>query len=68
LICFHNRPQVEEKKREIGVEVLVPQPEDQENLVTSAIFGKSGIEAGFVSSENRGKILKASKALISADN
>ena len=58
----------QDRLRDIGVEVLVPQPEDQENLVMSAIFGESGIKAGFISSENRGKILKASKALISADN
>ncbi len=54
----------QDRLRDIGVEVLVPQPEDQENLVMSAIFGESGIKAGFISSENRGKILKASKALI----
>ena len=50
--------------REIGIEALVPQPEEQEDLVMSAIYGESGIKAGFISSENRGKILKASKALI----
>ena len=30
----------------------------------SSIYGESGIKAGFISSENREKILKASKALI----
>ena len=49
---------------ELGVEVLVPPPEDQEGLVMSSIYGESGIKAGFISSENREKILKASKALI----
>ncbi|MFB0507959.1 MAG: aspartate/glutamate racemase family protein [Thermodesulfobacteriota bacterium] len=49
---------------EVGVEVLVPPPEDQEDLVMSSIYGESGIKAGFISPENRGKILKASKALI----
>ncbi|MFQ6078063.1 MAG: aspartate/glutamate racemase family protein [Thermodesulfobacteriota bacterium] len=50
--------------RDIGVEVSVPQPDDQENLVMSAIYGESGIKAGFISAENREKILKASKTLI----
>jgi aspartate racemase len=50
--------------REIGVEVLVPSSEDQEGLVMSAIYGESGIKAGFVSSENKEKILRASRALI----
>jgi len=49
---------------EIGVEVLVPTTEDQEDLVMSAIYGESGIKAGFISGENKGKILKASNALI----
>ena len=50
--------------REIGVEVLVPSSEDQENLVMSAVYGESGIKAGFLSSENKEKILRASRALI----
>jgi aspartate racemase len=47
-----------------GIEVLVPNPDDQENLIMSAIFGVTGIKAGFTSSENKGKILRASRALI----
>jgi len=54
----------QDRLREKGVEVLVPPPGDQENLVMSAIHGESGIKAGFISLENKGKILKASKALI----
>ena len=54
----------QDRLREIGVEVLVPLPEDQENSVMSAIYGESGIKAGFTSLENKGKILKASNALI----
>ena len=54
----------QDRLRETGVEVLVPTPEDQENLVTSAIYGESGIKAGFTSLENKGNILKASNALI----
>lgn len=49
---------------EIGVEVLVPPPKDQENIIMSAIYGESGIKAGFISLENNVKILKASNALI----
>jgi aspartate racemase len=49
---------------EIGVEVLVAPPDDQEVLVMSAIYGKSGIKAGFISLENKGKILTVSKSLI----
>lgn len=49
---------------EIGVEVVVPPAEEQEDLVMSSIYGESGIKAGFISPENREKILKASKALI----
>jgi aspartate racemase len=51
----------QDRLRQIGVEVLVPSSDDQEDLVMSAIYG---IKAGFTSPENRGKILKASKALI----
>jgi len=47
--------------REVGVDVLVPSAQDQEELVMSAIYG---IKAGSISPENREKILKASKALI----
>jgi aspartate racemase len=54
----------QDRLREIGVEVLVPLPEDQENAVMSAIYGEAGIKAGFTSLENKGKILKASNALI----
>jgi aspartate racemase len=49
---------------EIGVEVLVPPPKDQENIIMSAIYGELGIKAGFISLENNVKILKASNALI----
>ncbi len=51
----------QDRLREIGVEVLVPSSDDQEDLVMSAIYG---IKAGATSPENREKILKASKALI----
>ena len=54
----------QDRLREGGLEILVPPPEDQGDLVMSAIYGESGIKAGFISPENRGKILKASKALI----
>jgi len=54
----------QDRLREKGVEVLVPPPGDQENLVMAAICGESGIKAGFTSAENKEKILKASKALI----
>jgi aspartate racemase len=49
---------------EIGAEALVAPPDDQEVLVMSAIYGKSGIKAGFISLENKGKILTVSKSLI----
>ncbi|NIS61379.1 MAG: amino acid racemase [Proteobacteria bacterium] len=54
----------QDRLRTVGVEVLVPPPGEQEDLVMSSIYGESGIKAGFISPENRGKILKASKALI----
>ena len=54
----------QDRLRELGVEVLVPPSEDQEGLVMSSIYGESGIKAGFISPENREKILKASKTLI----
>ncbi len=48
----------------IGVEVVIPSSVEQEDLVMSSIYGESGIKAGFISPENRGKILKVTKALI----
>jgi len=54
----------QDRLRGIGVEVLTPLPKDQENLVMSAIYGESGIKAGFLFGKNKEKILKASKALI----
>jgi aspartate racemase len=54
----------QERLSETDVEVLVPPEEIQEHLVMSAIYGKSGIKAGFISSENKEKILKASNEMI----
>ncbi|HUV58620.1 MAG TPA: amino acid racemase [Desulfatiglandales bacterium] len=54
----------QDRLREIGVEVLVPFPKEQENLVMSAIYGESGIKAGLISLKNKEKILQTSKALI----
>ncbi|RLB26334.1 MAG: aspartate racemase, partial [Deltaproteobacteria bacterium] len=54
----------QERLSEVGVEVLVPSEETQENLVMSAIYGESGIKAGFVSSENKEKVLKASNEML----
>jgi aspartate racemase len=49
---------------DLGVKVLVPSREEQEKLIMSAIYGESGIKAGFRSRENKQRILKASRALI----
>jgi aspartate racemase len=54
----------QDRLREIGIEVLVPLPREQENLVMSAIYGESGIKAGLISLENKEKILRASNTLI----
>jgi aspartate racemase len=54
----------QDRLSEMGVEVLVPPGETQESLVMSAIYGESGIKAGFISSENKEKILKASNEMI----
>ncbi|MBW2076607.1 MAG: amino acid racemase [Deltaproteobacteria bacterium] len=54
----------QERLSEVGVEVLVPSEETQEKLVMSAIYGESGIKAGFVSSENKEKVLKASNEML----
>ena len=54
----------QERLSEMGVGVLVPPGDIQENLVMSAIYGESGIKAGFISSENKGKILKSSNEMI----
>jgi aspartate racemase len=54
----------QDRLSEMGVEVLVPSGETQENLVMSAIYGESGIKAGCISSENKEKILKASNEMI----
>jgi aspartate racemase len=51
----------QDRLHEVGIEVLVPSPQNQENLVMSAIYG---VKAGSISPENREKILKASKELI----
>lgn len=47
------------------VKVIVPSAEEQEHLVMSSIYGESGIKAGFTSGDNRRRVLKASKALVS---
>jgi aspartate racemase len=54
----------QDRLSEMGVEVLVPPGEIQENLVMSAIYGESGIKAGCISSENKEKILKSSNEMI----
>lgn len=54
----------QDRLSEMGVEVLVPPGEIQENLVMSAIYGESGIKAGYISSENKEKILKSSNEMI----
>lgn len=54
----------QDRLTEMGVEVLVPTGEAQENLVMSAIYGESGIKAGFISSENKEKILQSSNEMI----
>lgn len=51
----------QDRLHEVGIEVLVPSPQNQKNLVMSAIYG---VKAGSISPENREKILKASKELI----
>lgn len=51
----------QDRLHEVGIEVSVPSSQDQEESVMSAIYG---VKAGFISPENKGKILKASKALI----
>lgn len=55
----------QDRLSEKDVEVIVPSPEEQENLVMSSIYGEYGIKAGYTSGENRRNILKVSKALIS---
>ena len=54
----------QDRLSEIDVEVLVPPGEIQEHLVMPAIYGESGIKAGYISSENKEKILKSSKEMI----
>jgi len=54
----------QERLSEMGIEVLIPPGEIQENLVMSAIYGESGIKAGFVSAENKEKILKSSNEML----
>lgn len=54
----------QDRIQQTGIDVMGPTSEDQENLIMSAIYGKSGIKAGFLSPENKEKILKASSSLI----
>jgi len=47
-----------------GYVVEVPNPDDQEKLVMEAIYGERGIKAGFLSAENRSKLMEASRRLM----
>jgi len=49
---------------EAGYVVEVPTPHDQEKLVMEAIYGDRGIKAGFLSAENRSKLMEASRGLM----
>ena len=49
---------------EAGYVVKVPVSSDQEKLVMEAIYGDRGIKAGFLSAENRSKLMEASRRLM----
>jgi aspartate racemase len=49
---------------EVGYVVKVPVSADQEKLVMEAIYGDRGIKAGFLSAENRSKLMEASRRLM----
>ena len=52
------------KLEEMGREVLVPTEEDQKGLVMEAIYGKTGIKAGYTGLENKRKIVEVAERLI----
>jgi aspartate racemase len=54
----------QDRLSEMGVGVLVPPRDIQEKLVMSAIYGDSGIKAGYISSENKEKILNSFSEMI----
>jgi len=47
-----------------GYIVKVPASHDQEKLVMGAIYGEKGIKAGFLTAENREKLMEASRRLV----
>lgn len=47
-----------------GYVVKVPTPSDQEKLVMEAIYGERGIKAGFLSAENKERLMEASHRLV----
>ena len=47
-----------------GYVVKVPTPSDQEKLVMEAIYGERGIKAGFLTAENKERLMEASRRLV----
>ncbi len=47
-----------------GYAVEVPAPHDQEKLVMEAIYGERGIKAGFLTAENKERLIKVSRGLV----
>jgi aspartate racemase len=47
-----------------GYLVKIPTPPDQEKLVMEAIYGEGGIKAGFLTAENRDRLMEASRRLV----
>ncbi len=47
-----------------GYVVEVPNPDDQEKLVMEAIYGERGIKAGFLTAENKERLMEASRRLV----
>jgi aspartate racemase len=52
------------KLEETGREVLVPSDKDQRELVMEAIYGKTGIKAGYTNLENKKRVVKVAETLI----
>jgi len=55
---------VQNRLEKLGIQILIPSEDLQEELVMEAIYGKKGIKAGYINYENKEKFIKITELLI----